>query len=142
MTDSHDTGAAAGAAADANKALLRAFYDAVRRGDARAAMDLLADDVVFHQPGRNPTSGDYRGKEAAVSLPRLLADRSGGTFRFEVHDVAATHDHAIGLLRISGRRDGRSIDMPAAHVFHIRDGKLAELWIHPLDQHEIDEFWA
>ena len=125
-----------------NEGLIRAFYAAVQGGDVEAAKAMLTEDVVFHQPGRNPTTGDYRGIDGAVSLPRLLLERSGGTFRFQVHDVAATDTHAIGLLRIAGEREGRSVDMPVAHVFHVRDGKLAELWIHPLDQHAIDEFWA
>jgi uncharacterized protein len=45
---------------------------------------LFADDIVFHQPGRNPTSGDYRGIDRVLGLLRTLAERSGGTFRSQV----------------------------------------------------------
>jgi hypothetical protein len=47
---------------------------------------LFADDIVFHQPGRNPTSGDYQGLDGVLGLLRTLAEPSGGTFRSEVHD--------------------------------------------------------
>jgi ketosteroid isomerase-like protein len=28
------------------------------------------------------------------------------------------------------------------HVWHVRDGKVAEARAHPTDQHLLDEFWA
>jgi ketosteroid isomerase-like protein len=125
-----------------NEELLRSLYDAFSRRDTETIRGLLADDVVFHQPGRNPLSGDYEGVQAVLGLIGTLAERSGGTFRVDVHDVLGDQDHAVGLLRVSGQREGREVNVPVVHVFHVRDGKLAELWIHPLDQYAIDEFWA
>lgn len=125
-----------------NEELLRTLYDAFSRQDLETAGTLLADDVTFHQPGRNPLSGDYEGVQAVLNLLRTLGERSGGTFRAEVHDVLASDEHAVGMLRVTGKREGRDLNVPVVHVFHVRDGKLAELWIHPLDQHAIDAFWA
>jgi hypothetical protein len=34
-----------------------------------------------------------------------------------------------------------TVDVPVVHVWHVRDGKLAEAWAHPTDQHLLDEFW-
>ena len=42
---------------------------------------LFSDDIVFYQPGRNPTSGNYQGLDAVLGLLRTLGERSGGTFR-------------------------------------------------------------
>ena len=82
---------------------------------------LFADDFVFHQPGRNPTSGDYQGLDAVLGLLRTLGERSGG----------------MGDRQARGHDRGR----PGVHVWHVRDGKLAEAWAHPTDQHLLDEFW-
>ena len=38
---------------------------------------LFADDIVVHQPGRNPTSGDYQGLDAVLGLLRTLGERYG-----------------------------------------------------------------
>jgi ketosteroid isomerase-like protein len=81
-------------------------------------------------------------RRAVLGLLGTHAERSGGTFGVDVHDVLGDQDHAVGLLRVSGQREGREVNVPVVHVFHVRDGKLAELWIHPLDQYAIDEFWA
>jgi ketosteroid isomerase-like protein len=35
-----------------------------------------------------------------------------------------------------------TVDVPVVHVWHVRDGKLAEARAHPTDQHLLDEFWG
>ena len=38
---------------------------------------MFADDIVFHQSARNPTSGNYQGLDAVLGLLRTLGERSG-----------------------------------------------------------------
>ena len=125
-----------------NETLLRSLYDAFSRQDLSTVRTLFADDIVFHQPGRNPTSGDYQGIDGVLGLLGALAERSGGTFRAQVHDVLASDQHVVGLLRVSAQRGPRTVDVPVVHVWHVRDGKLVEAWAHPADQSVLDEFWA
>jgi ketosteroid isomerase-like protein len=125
-----------------NQSLLQSLYDAFSRRDLDTVRTLFADDIVFHQPGRNPTSGDYQGIDEVLGLLRTLGERSGGTFRSQVHDLLATDEHAVALLRVTAERADLAVDVPVVHVWHVRDGKLAEVWAHPVDQHLLDQFWA
>jgi uncharacterized protein len=125
-----------------NETLLRSLYDAFSRRDLSTVRTLFADDIIFHQPGHNPTSGDYRGVDGVLGLLSALAERSGGTFRAQVHDVLASDQHGVALLRVSAQRGPRTVDVPVVHVWYLRDGKLAEAWVHPADQYVLDEFWA
>jgi hypothetical protein len=125
-----------------NERLLRSLYDAFSRRDLDTVRSLLADDIVLHQPGRDPTSGDYHRVDRVLGLLRTLAERSGGTFRSEVHDLLATDHHAVALLRVTARRGPLTLDVPVVHVWHVRGAKLTEAWAHPPDQHLLDEFWA
>ncbi len=50
-----------------NAALLRAHLDALAGGDVPTALSFYSDDVVFHYPGANPLSGEYRGKATCSS---------------------------------------------------------------------------
>jgi ketosteroid isomerase-like protein len=77
-----------------------------------------------------------------LGLLRTLDERSGGTFRSQVHDLLATDDHAVALLRVTAQREDRAVDVPVVHVWHVRDDKLAEAWAYPVDQHLLDQFWA
>src|SRR6266487_5323652 len=46
-----------------NEDLLRKGYEAFASYDLDTIQALFADDVVFHIPGKNPVSGDYKGKD-------------------------------------------------------------------------------
>ena len=100
---------------------------------------LFADDIVFHQPGRNRASGDDQGLDAVLGLLRTVGERSGRTFRSQVHDLLATDQNAVAW--VTAQRGAMTVDVPVVHVWHVRDGKLAEAWAHPADQHLLDEFW-
>jgi ketosteroid isomerase-like protein len=130
------------AKAHPNEVLLRMAYDAQARGDIGAYLQLLTEDVVLHVPGRSRIAGEYRGKEEVRQHFSEIAALSGGTFRTGVHDVLAGDEHAVGLVRAQAERDGAKVDLPRVHVWHVRNGKLAEVWIHPADQYAFDEYWG
>jgi len=50
----------------ANAELFRRSYAAFQAADLDTVRSLLADDVVWHNPGSNHLSGDYRGVDAAI----------------------------------------------------------------------------
>jgi len=51
-----------------------------------------------------------------------------------VHDLLGSDDHAVGLLRITAARGHHHVDMPVVHVVHVADGRIREVWAHPVDQ--------
>jgi ketosteroid isomerase-like protein len=104
--------------------------------------ELFADDVVWHVGGRSSITGDYKGKGEVFGLFARLAQETGGTFRLDIHDVLANDDHAIGMVKTTGERGGRTLNDNGVQVFHIDDGKVTESWFHPGDQYADDEFWT
>jgi ketosteroid isomerase-like protein len=125
-----------------NEELVRQGYAAFLGGDLAALNDLFADDIVWHAPGRNQLSGDYRGKDEVFAQLAKVFELTGGTFSLEIHDVLADDEHAVVLLRATAERpDGRRLDDIGAQVFHISDGKVTEQWLHAGDVYAGDEFW-
>jgi uncharacterized protein len=129
------------AMAHPSEELIRRGFEAFSKGDAEAFAALLADDVVFHFPGRGPLAGDHRGKDQVLATVAKQAELTGGTFRVELHDVLANDEHAVALNVARAERGGRSWEDNAVLVFHIRDGKISEFWLHPGDQYAGDEFF-
>ena len=127
---------------DTNVNQLRKVYDALAAGDFDALMGLLDDGVVAHVPGRSPVAGDYVGKEAVGGYVGTLAELSGGTLRFEPHDVTASESHGVGLVRDLAEREGRTLAMNNVHVWAMAGGVLSEIWIYPGDLYAWDEFWS
>jgi uncharacterized protein len=125
-----------------NEDLIRKGFDAFMAGDMATLNELFADDIVWHSPGRNPLSGDHRGKEAVFALFAKLGELTGGNFRLEIHDVLANDEHVVVLARSTAERDGKRLDDNGVQVFHVRDGKVTESWLHPGDVYAGDEFFG
>jgi len=123
-----------------NEALIRRMYDTFRAGGdyQPALIDILADDVVWRLPGRHPAAGDHHGRDAVFAAMATF----DGSVELELHDVLASDDHAVALLRARGQRTGKTYDALEIDVFHIRDGRVTEFWSFSEDQRLTDEYWA
>jgi ketosteroid isomerase-like protein len=126
-----------------NVALMRKGYAAFGSGDMATLGELLASDVVWHEPGNSPLSGDYAGQEATFGLFGKLFELSAGDLTQELHAVLADDEHGVALLKQHiGRPDGRSYDGSAVHVFHLKGGKVVEFWGYSTDQAAADAVLA
>ena len=124
-----------------NEDLVREGIAASQRGDMDAAQKRWAEDIRFHVPGRNPRAGDYEGIEQVRQFYAGLAeDVTGGTVSSELHDVLANDEHAVVLMTIRRERAGKQWDDNTVVVYHIRNGKITEVWSHATDQYAVDEF--
>jgi ketosteroid isomerase-like protein len=125
-----------------NEDLLRRGYEAFSSGDMQTLGELFADDIVWHVGGRNQLSSDYRGTQEVFNLFGSFAQLTGGTLRIELHDVLANDEHAVALQKVTGEREGRTLDDNGVGVYHVREGKVTEAWFHPGDAYDLDEFWG
>jgi len=69
-----------------------------------------------------------------------VGELSGGTYRQELHDIAATDEHAIALVIVHAERNGTTIEYRSAEAFHIRDGVATEAWF--MNDTPDDDFWS
>lgn len=122
-----------------NVARIREGYEAFGKGDLAALNDLFADDVVWHVTGRNQLAGDYRGKEAVFGFLARLMELTEGSLSNDLHAVLADDEHGVALLFTTGHRGEVTMDTPATHVFHFRDGRVTEFWGMAIDQYAFDE---
>lgn len=125
-----------------NENVLRKGYEAFAKADMQAVQDFFADDIMWHAPGRNPLSGDYKGKEEVLGFLGKVMEMAGGTFGLEVHDLLADDEHGVAMVVARAQREGKSLEDRQVHVLHLEGGKVTEFWAHPGDQYAVDEFWA
>jgi len=129
-------------AAATNGALVRGAYDAFSRGDIPSAMAAMADDIVWHVPGRGPLSRDYRGHAEVLDFFGHFMKLSDGTFQLRVDDVLAKDDRVVVLCTTSAQRKGRSWSSPQIHVWTVKDGKATTFREYAGDEQTEDEFWG
>ena len=82
------------------------------------------------------------GVDAILAFFGKTMERSGGTFRMEVHDVVANDDHVVAMYGARAEREDRTYENRNVLVIHIRNGKLTDTWLMSQDQYAADEFFA
>ncbi len=113
-----------------NATAYRKTTDAFRARDFDALRSLVAEDVVWHVPGRHPMAGEIRGLDAIVAW---LGRTTELGFTLREHDVLGNDDHVCALSYIGARRPGVDIEIAVVSVFHFRDGRQVERWFYPED---------
>lgn len=122
-----------------NEKVLRAALEAIAAGDPAAFADVAADDMVVHVPGHSRLAGDLHGRGVFGAKVREL---TGGTLTIDVHDVLGSDTHAVGVYTMRVQCPGRSLEWRHVNIYHIRDGKIVEVWQNPYEQDAFDEFFA
>jgi ketosteroid isomerase-like protein len=120
-----------------NAKLLRDMGDRMKAGDFGAAFDVMADDVEWHEIGRaEPT----RGKEALGKR----YEESVGDYEIDadLHDVMANDEHAVQLMDVTAKRDGKTLAYRTAEIYHMKDGKITARWAFSDDTARIVEFFG
>lgn len=125
-----------------NAAVTRAGFERFIRGDVAGLLELFADDAVWHVPGANAMTGDYRGRDEIVAFLRRTAELTGGTYRVEPLWVVADDEHVVAVYRAQGEREGRTLDIEQALLIRVENGRWADIRAQPLDQAAFDAFWA
>jgi uncharacterized protein len=116
---------------DPKEEAIRALYAARRDREHARVRPLLDDDVVWHEPGDEDYSGDYRGADEVLSLLDRLLEVTEGTFVLEPVEYLSTADHVAVKISWAAERDGRRVQGEELAVYRFRGGKVAEVWFHP-----------
>ena len=121
-----------------NAAKLRAASEAMEQsGDAMSQMDMVDDDVVWHEIGSDEP---LRGKQALIE--RFSGMPEGAGIKIETHDVLANDDHAIQLVTATATMGDQSLTYRTAEIYHMRDGKITERWAFSDDTDRINKFFG
>jgi 2'-5' RNA ligase len=111
-------------------------------GDTSRLAELLADDVVWHVPGRSRIAGEHRGRDAVLAYLDLRRQMTDATFKVTVHGVGPIADSIVQLAGGRAQRDGREVTWETVGVFRVRSGQISECRLVPFDQLAFDEIWS
>jgi steroid delta-isomerase-like uncharacterized protein len=121
---------------EANKALIRRFYDEVwARGNLDVADEVFADEYVRHDfRGGEPEPGPAGQKKIAGDFRAAFPD-----LRWQVDFLIGEGDMVAGRWTASGTHEGpwagvaptgRAMEFSGINVFRFEDGKVVEIWNH------------
>jgi hypothetical protein len=127
---------------NAYHSLVRRTYADFESGDLDLLGVVMAEEVVWHEPGRSSLAGHYRGPKEVLGFLEELKARSSGTFKIEILDVLSEPERAVVLQRETAMKDDETLDVIAAVEFEIHHGKITEVTVYQHDSYAFDEFWA
>lgn len=133
--------------ADDGVAVVRRFLGAFGPSgpDMDVVDDVFHDDITWHWSGHSDLAGTYSGKPEVYGFfeevgRRLMAD--GVEHRLEPHDVVGGEEHTVAIWTRLGRRNGVDLNTGGVGVYHVRDGKIHDVWVIHEDQQAADAFFA
>ena len=123
--------------------LFHRAHQALERGDREAMRPWFADGFIWHEPGHNQLTGDYRGADELFELFDRIGALTEGRFDTHLEDVLANGRHLVAILRLRASRGDRSIDMARVNLYAVQgDGRVTERWGFVGDQQAYDELFA
>jgi ketosteroid isomerase-like protein len=107
--------------------LVKSCYAAFARGDVAAVLGAFAEDIEWVEAEGMPYGGVYRGPEAVAQnvFGPITEDIDG--FALVTGEFIASDGAVAAVVRYTGtgKASGKPVDVPAVHVWDIRDGKMA-----------------
>jgi ketosteroid isomerase-like protein len=106
---------------------VKSVYGAFDRGDVPAVLGAFADDIEWFEAEGMPYGGLYHGPEAVAQnvFGPITEDVDG--FALVREDFIASGEAVAVVVRYTGtgKATGKALDVPAVHVWGIRNGQLA-----------------
>jgi uncharacterized protein len=112
---------------------VRGFYDALGRGDVPGVLALLQSELEWTEAERFPYyDGTWRSPQEILNKLLVPLARDWEGFSAKAHDFIAEGDRVVSLGVYSGtfKSTGRSMTARFAHVWTVRDGRIAKFDMH------------
>ena len=118
---------------EANKALVRRFYEEIDKGNLEAMDQLVAEDYLDHNPP--PFPGLATGREGLKQAFKIFWEATPGYHQIE--EQIAEGDKVVTRLTAYGKheadlpgapRTGNDLKMTSITIHRIANGKLVEKW--------------
>lgn len=122
-----------------NVTLVKESYEAFDRQDIEWIQEHMAADIVWHIGGTSKLAGSYKGmqeiSEVFARQGKMLADS-----KIDLHDIVGNDEHVIAIGSGTAQDpDGGSAEWKWGNVFHVKDGKITEVWGLSEDPTAIDK---
>ena len=122
--------------------LLEKWYSDFARSDVVSMLEKCSDKMTFQISGKSKLAGKYTRDNFHQNYFAQLTALTGGTIKFEVHDILASDLHATVLLSEKLIRDGKPVEYRSVHVWRFENGKPVAWYEYPRDLYQFDEIWG
>jgi uncharacterized protein len=126
-----------------NVDLVSGGYDDFNSGNIEGVTARFHPEIEWIEPGGgNAPSGTFRGPDSVANGVFAAVPEHFDEFACTVEEASDQGDTVVMTVRFTGKnKSGAELDVPAEHVWEIRDGKVAR-FESKLDQGAWAEAWS
>lgn len=123
--------------------VVKSYFSSLANGDLQTLGSLLAEDIVWHQPGNGELSKTYNGKSEVFGLFGKFMEISQGTFKIDcVDSIMENGPFVAATLHFSAKNKKGEISMNGVDLMRVEHGKIKEVYLFSGDQKTEDAFWV
>jgi ketosteroid isomerase-like protein len=105
-------------------AFVKNAYDAFNRDDIQAVFGALDPAVQFYQSEEVPWGGRYQGHMEVGAFLQKLTSANESKFKADQSVDSGDQVVALGYTRGIARAPGKEFEVPAVHVWTLKNGKV------------------
>lgn len=122
--------------------LFAAAYARFTAGDPTEMMQFLADDVLYHLPGKHLGGGIVRGKSALLTRIAKTASWFNRPPKVTLLKTFAAEEFIATVEHLLAQHRSIELDQTVLVVWRMHEDKCVEIWSHFSDQDFCDQFWS
>jgi ketosteroid isomerase-like protein len=105
---------------------IRGAYERFNAGDPQPALDMMAADVEWIEPGGgNSAKGTFTSPQSVAEGVFALIPANFDEYHIQLDDLQDKDDTVIATGRFTGKaKSGADLDSSFEHVFELEDGKI------------------
>lgn len=109
-----------------NIALVRNLYEAFGRGDVDTVLAGFDENIEWNESEGMPYGGVYHGPQAVAENVFAPIPNDFDGFSVAPDEILGDGERVVALLTYRGtaKESGKKLEMPAAHAWTVRDGKI------------------
>ena len=122
--------------------IVRRLFEAFATQDAEMLRNVFTADAQFRRIAIGPLQSDFRGPQAIADFFAAMHSQSNGTLRLEPLTITAGDARVLVLYRITGARNGKTLDTNHVLVVTFAEDVITEVVMFARDFTALADFWA
>jgi ketosteroid isomerase-like protein len=111
-------------------------------GPIEPVLELLDEKIIWHVPGTSPIAGAHRGHPEVAAYFARRRRLARMTMRMHGGPLLAKGDAVVQLVEGSAQLGGEHVRWQTVGVYRVRNGRIAEVWLVPLELELVDSLWS
>jgi uncharacterized protein len=113
-------------------------------GSVGSVVELLAEDIVWHVPGRSPIAGDHRGAGQVVAYFEKRRRLAKSTMRMRPGKLISEGEEVAQFVEGSAELGDERVSWRTVGVYRVdvERRRIREVWLVPLDAALFDRIWS